>query len=255
MTNGQMSGITHLISSVEFHYQHDCVTAEPALNNHLVTTGAPHRVERQADPFRFIDQLISDVIQLPGKAIEQILNIVRSIFSSIRSAVESLLNGVETLIDNLVEEVNGTNSNTGGRRRRSTDPAPSLPDLILNPFNNVRKMLSQVESTTGGEIETIMNVAVQTALNFLSTQIKIVSDKRTTFLFKGTSLEKCIVNIPSKREKETGIKSSMIFLEKVLNLAHQIQNILVIVVRQFDSYAKFNNLVHTNRDKYTDMER
>lgn len=72
--------------------------------------------------------------------------------------------------------------------------------------------------------------------------LKIVSDERTTFLFKGTSLEKCIVNILSKSEKKKiklrikylGIKSSVISLGKVQNMALRIQNILVIVVRQFE---------------------
>ncbi|KAK1122577.1 hypothetical protein K0M31_009022 [Melipona bicolor] len=146
------------------------INEEPALNNHLDTTVTLNRIARQIDPFRIVDQLVSDVIQLPGRAVEQILHIIQSIFASIRSAVQSLLDSIQSLINNLALEINGTSSNTGGRRRRS-DAASPLPDLLLNPLNNVRKMLSQLESTTTGEVDTIVNTAVQTALDFLSKQV------------------------------------------------------------------------------------
>ena len=160
-----------LISSAEFHYRRDRVAALPTLNNHLATTATLHRTVREIDPFKIVEQFISDIALFPGRAFQQFLHFIQSILASIRSAFRLVFDSIESVIDRVFERGNGTSPSTEERRRRSSNDSSPLPDLILNPLNNVRKILHQIESTTSAEIGTIVETIVRTAWNFFITEV------------------------------------------------------------------------------------
>ncbi|KAF3429745.1 hypothetical protein E2986_05556 [Frieseomelitta varia] len=143
----------------------------PTLNNHLATTVTLHRIVREIDPFRIIERFISDITLFPGRAFQQFLQFIRSILASIKSAIRLVFDSIDSIINNVFEQNNGTSSSTEDRHRRSPNETSPLPDVILNPLNDVRKILRQIENTTSAEIGTIVETIARTAWNFFTTEV------------------------------------------------------------------------------------